>query len=197
MAALYNATGGGGGSAQSLPRDLSLSPALSIVQRFAPELQTLRQGAPVVATGDAAWTPRNVGLQAELLAFLPASCAVQPGSRCGVSVLGDARGRTAVTLEQDLGLVVLNATSQGNAAVRGGPLPPPMACGDGDSEGWCIHVYADHAIVEVIVNNATALVAYAAPSSAAAGEVALVGMPVDASEASLKVWALRDAGHAY
>ena len=60
-------------------------------------------------------------------------------------------------------------------------------------------MYVDHSIVEVIVNNATALVAYAAPSSAAAGEVVLVGALADGtrSAASLTAWVLRDAGHVF
>merc|ERR1712185_364896 len=36
---------GGHGSAQSLPRDLSLAPDKSLVQRFVPELQKLRSTA--------------------------------------------------------------------------------------------------------------------------------------------------------
>lgn len=54
----------------------------------------------------------------------------------------------------DKGLVTVDATSQGNSAVRGGPLP---AAGP---DGWSVHVYVDHSIIEVIVNKATAFVVY-------------------------------------
>ena len=52
-------------------------------------------------------------------------------------------------------------------------------------------------IVEVIVNNATALVVYAVPASPDAGLVHLVGAPADPSTARLQAWALADPGHHY
>ena len=58
------------GSAQSLPRELSLAPDRSLRQRFVPELQTLRT-SEVRASGRDAWFPRFVGLQAEVCATLP------------------------------------------------------------------------------------------------------------------------------
>ena len=63
--------------------------------------------------------------------------------------------------------------------------------------GWTIHAIVDHSLVEVIVNNATALVVYAAPSSANAGRVRLVGAPEDAKRASIVAWRLKGAGHEY
>ena len=113
------------------------------------------------------------------------------GSGCGVAVLADERTATTITLATELGLVLVDATSQNNTAVRGGPLPPA----DPHSGGWTIHVYADHSIVEVIVNNQTAFVVYAAPASTAADRVRLVGVPASASGARLEAWALADAGH--
>ena len=47
---------------------------------------------------------------------------------------------------------------QNNFNVRAGPIPPVNAAG-----GYDMHVYIDHSILEVIVNNATAFVVYIAP----------------------------------
>ena len=179
------------GSAQSLPRELSLGPDRRLRQAFVPELQRLRRGPPVVATAEAAWSPRPVGMQCEVVATLPKACAAAHAG-CGVAVLANAKTATRITLATELGLVLVDATSQNNTAVRGGPLPPPDAAG-----GWTIHAYADRSIVEVIVNNVTALVVYAAPASAAASGVRLLGAPADLSGARLEAWQLDDPGHAY
>ena len=95
---------------------------------------------------------------------------------------------TGITLDVDKGLVVIDATSQGNAEVRAGPLPPANAAG-----GWHIHAYVDHCIVEVIVNNMTALVVYAAPqiTSSQVGWSGLQHPHEDVS--TLDVWALASA----
>jgi len=182
---------GGHGSTQSLPRELSLAPDRSLLQRFVPELQKLRFGEGVHMAGRSAWFPSNVSLQAEVVATLPPSCATAH-TRCGVSVLGDQADKgVTVTLAPELGLVIVDGTQLGNTAVRAGPLPTPT------SAGWSVHVIADHSIVEVIVNNATAFVVYAVPTSADAGFVHLVGTPSDPSGAQLAAWPLADAGHVY
>ena len=181
----------GGGSAQSLPRELSLGADRTLRQAFVPELQRLRTSKHVLATDEGAWFPRRVGLAAEVIATLPAKDCAAAHSGCGVAVLADGRTATKITLATELGLLLVDATSQNNTAVRGGPLPPP----DGQTGAWTIHVYADHSIVEVIVNNRTALVVYAAPASTAADRVHLVGVPASASGARLEAWALADAGH--
>ena len=180
------------GSAQSLPRELSLAPDRTLLQQFVPELKALRQGSSVAASGRDAWFPRQTSLQVEVVASLPPSCAA-PNASCGVSVLGDMFGATTVSLHAELGLVLVNAVNQGNANVRGGPLPKAR---DG-SAAWTIHLIADHSIVEVIVNNATAFIVYAAPETPGAGLVQLVGTPADASSAKLEVWNLADPKHHY
>jgi hypothetical protein len=95
---------------------------------------------------------------------------------------------TNITLWPSLKLVTVDATGQGNTAVRAGPLPSPNAAG-----GWDIHVYADHSIIEIIVNNATALVVYAAPTTTT-GNTHLFG-GFGAGEALLDVWALTSANN--
>jgi hypothetical protein len=176
----------GQGSAQSLPRDLSLAGDKTLLQAIAPELQALRRTHMRLEKGGFA----NVGLQVEVLAQLPAACG-QVGSRaaCGVSLLGDGGAeRVLVTLLPDVGLVSVDATSMGNTAVRAGPLPAPNAAG-----GWTVHAIVDHSIVELIVNNATSFVVYAAPSSSETpGRVGLVD--VDAGGLA-ELWLLASSNH--
>lgn len=68
---------GGSASAQSLPRSLSLAPDRSLLQRFIPELASLR-----AAKAD----PAMAGLQAEVVAAVPAACAAATSEKdaCGV-----------------------------------------------------------------------------------------------------------------
>ncbi len=90
-----------------------------------------------------------------------------------------------ITLSADQELVVVDATAQGNYNSRAGPLPPVA------ENGWTIHAIVDHAIVEVIVNNYTALVVYATPEDAT-GTAQLLG--VDGVQgASLDAWELASA----
>jgi hypothetical protein len=152
----------------------------SVLQAFVPELQSLRRNH---TTG-----PTNAGLQAEVRATFGRNCG-GAAAGCGLTLLGDGENATSVVLRPDLGLVLVDATSQGNTAVRAGPLPPfELACG-----GWTVHAIVDHSIVEVIVNNRTALVVYAAPSSATSGQVGLVGPASVKAWSSLDVWTLASA----
>merc|ERR1712039_1023055 len=90
------------------------------------------------------------GLQVEILATF-ATEAASTNQDFGLAVLGDGQGTaTKVTLSPSLGLVSIDATQQGNAQVRAGPLPPPS------TSGWTVHAYVDHSILEIIVNNITA-----------------------------------------
>lgn len=63
-------------------------------------------------------------------------------------------------------------------------MPPANAAG-----GWTVHAIADHAILELIVNNATAFVVYVYPTTSA-GNVAVTGQG-----AAAKVWALKTANN--
>lgn len=169
-----------GGSAQSLPRDLSLDPAQPsrVLQQFVPELQMLRE----THSSAGANIRLGVGLQAEFLASFPKSCG-NPGMTCGLSVLGSANGTaTTISLSADQALVVVNGTQQGNRDPRAGPLP---AAGE---SGWNMHVYVDHSIIEVIVNNDTALVVYVNPADTT-GNAFVFGD----SGARLDAWPLKPA----
>ena len=86
--------------------------------------------------------------QAEVRAFFPAATCGNAGAACGVSVLGGNDTATRVWLSPDTGLVMVDATSQGNTAVRAGPLPPA----DTGTRGWTVHAIVDHSIIEVRVH---------------------------------------------
>lgn len=171
------------GSAQSLPRELSLGSDYSLKQRFIDELKILRMAHISGSVVEA-------GLQAEVLATF--TTGVDPSSQddFGVSVLGESGGNdmsTRIILSPKTGLVMVNATLQGNDQVRAGPLPLL------DGGRWTVHAIVDHSILEVIVNNATALVVYVAPPPEA-GRVELFGLGTDgALEGTLDVWPLKSA----
>merc|ERR1711998_309267 len=99
------------------------------------------------------------GLQAEVYAsFGPRTSSSQD---FGLTVLGDGKGQgghTVISLSPRTGLVIVDGTAQGNADIRAGPLPPASSSG-----GWNVHAIIDHCILELIVNNITALTVYLSP----------------------------------
>lgn len=175
----------GQGSAQSLPRDLSLGPDRSLRQAFVAELQMLRDTHFSVSPGT--WV--NGTLQAEILAKFSYSLETVSIEDFGVSVLGERGGNhtaTHIALSPSRGLVTVDATAQGNLDIRAGPLPPATADGF-----WIVHAVVDHGILEVIVNNITALVVYVVPPTPEAVRVQLFGP--GAYWSSLDVWTLSSA----
>ena len=173
-----------GGNAQSLPRDLSLAKDKSLRQRFVPELQMLRQKH----------SPRNsasvqVGLQAEVFATLPPGCG-GPSSegQLEAQACGFRLGSFGeLSMDQPRGLVVLNLSAGNNSRVRAGPIPPASAA------GYEVHMYIDHSILELIINNITAFVAYWSPpaETTTSLEVALVGQA--AGHGAIEGWVLATA----
>merc|ERR1712070_644766 len=101
----------------------------------------------------------NATLQAEVYAsFGPRTSSSQD---FGLTVLGDGKGQgnhVAITLSPRTGLVSVDGTAQGNTDIRAGPLPPASSSG-----GWNVHAIIDHCILEVIVNNITAMTVYVDP----------------------------------
>ena len=68
-----------------------------------------------------------IGQQFEVVATInPVSCPQQAGCRgggsAGVMVLQDGKEGTKIGVDFDAGLVYVDATAQGNAVVRAGPL---------------------------------------------------------------------------
>jgi len=162
------------GSAQSLPRDLSLAPDKSLLQQFVPELQVLRRRH---LSGK---TVAMAGLQAEVHARFPPSCATA-GQACALRL--DDYGE--LLLDQKRGLVTLDLTAGNNSAIRAGPMPAAFP-----GLGFAVHLYLDHQILELIVNNATAMVAYWSPPAAANASLKLA---VQGDGAALDVWELASA----
>ena len=94
------------GSAQSLPRELSLAPDRSLLQRFVPELRVLRRKRVEGVSVSVA------GLQAEVLATFEAGCAAKsrPEGPCGIRL--GAYGE--VLLGHHPGLLTLDLTAGNN-----------------------------------------------------------------------------------
>jgi len=188
------------GSAQSLPRDLSLDPSTSrLMQRFSPELESLRnweshqRGGTNMTCG--------AGLVNEVVATFPAECGIARNAAskyasCGLMVLGDGEvldetSSVTISIDAARSLILVNATTLGNPDVRAGPLP---AATDGPV-AYTFHVVVDHSIVEIIVNNDTAFVVYAAPRSAGTqGSVRVFGDDrYDYGSLMMEVWRLNNA----
>merc|ERR1711953_1297860 len=92
----------------------------------------------------------------------------------GVEVLRGTNGEgTRIGVDPVRGLVTVNGTTQGNADIRAGPLAPSNAT------EVSIHAIVDHSIIEVIVNNRTALTVYVTPSSSESVGVSLYGTGTD------------------
>lgn len=162
-------------ASQSLPRDLSFSDEGALLQQFVEELQMLRIPSSHVEAELASHEDRSgdevivsEGQQLEVFAVLRSSltsrgaqAAVLPGVRVLASADGSDPG-VLITVDREHEFV--------NVGDRSGPYYP-LAVPDTD---W-MHIYVDHSIVEVIVNNQTAITYMAAPKSAGSNQVRIVG----------------------
>ena len=176
-------------AAQSLARDLSLSPAGELLQRFVPELQMLRL-APVN-------TP-FVGLQAEVFARLTRASGGNNALAltAGVSVLGSLNNpgeRTRIGVDWGTKTVFVDGTQQGNPFVRAGPLL-------GSSANVSLHVYVDHAFVTAIFNDQVAFTVFVTPTSGAQGVVESFSTcsgtsPCNEVRVDMTVWPLQSANN--
>merc|ERR1712039_87280 len=107
----------------------------------------------------------------------------------GVEVLKGADGAgTRIGVDPIRGLVTVNGTTQGNNDVRAGPLMP------GNATHVTIHAIVDHSIIEVIVNNQTALTVYVTPSSNTSVGVELYGLSEKVT-GDVQVWELAAANN--
>ena len=86
------------------------------------------------------------GLQAEVLVDFPASRAAE-GRCCGVGLAWTTMRAAARPLTW---IGHTDLTAGNNSAIRAGPLPPLLTEGRG---GFTVHMYIDHQILELIVNN--------------------------------------------
>merc|ERR1712070_796143 len=130
----------------------------------------------------------NATLQAEVYAsFGPRTSSSQD---FGLTVLGDGKGQgnhVAITLSPRTGLVSVDGTAQGNSDIRAGPLPPASSSG-----GWNVHAIIDHCLLELIVNNITALTVYLNPP-ADAGHIELFSGGSADVEDTFDAWILETA----
>lgn len=173
-------------AAQSLARDLSLSPSGKLLQRFVPELRMLR-----LPPADAPF----VGLQAEVYAqFVHIAADDNAEGTAGVSVLASLDNpieKTRVGVDWSTETVFVDGTRQGNPAVRAGPLL-------GSKTNVSVHVYVDHAYVTAIFNEQVALTVLVTPTSAAQGVVesftSCFAAPCD-SMSVVMAWPLRSANN--
>lgn len=201
--------GGGDAASQSLPRDLSLDPdGAGLLQAFVPELQVLRgpgsapgryerleahtpaavaaAGATAAATAAGKLRTRQVISQTvEVLAVFDVDATAAPDAVFGVSLLLSEDGQDSVPVGVSLG------AQQVYVKDRAGPLLPQPLSVPGAAPGrYVLHAYADVQIVEVLVNNRTALTVYSVPRDARSGLIELFGVDGVAVKATMEVWAL-------
>ena len=115
-------------------------------------------------------------------------CAATPPP-FGIKVLASADGSEGTTFMFDLknGLLLGDATTQGNAKVRAGPIVTPET-----RKTHTLHAIVDHSLIEVIADNRTALTLIAKASDAANIAVELVGTGSGAADVkgTLEVYGL-------
>ena len=178
-------------ASQSLARDLSLSAGYELLQTFVPELEALRGvGTHTTAVGRIA----AASMQLEIFATfsIPSTASLPAVAAFGVDVLAAMDGSSAVSLLVDCSAladadadchVVVDATGQGGKVYKA-----PLLYGAGDNGTVSMHAIVDHSIIELIVNNRTAIVAYAYPPTDQHSGVRLFGTEV---QAKLDYWPLR------
>lgn len=222
-------------NAMTLPRDISLSPTSgAILQRFIPELQTLRVKNWMQPTGSldrskkAVSFPSSGGVAAAVPlpasgAQLEISTTISYGSnatRFGFLVLagqtGDQQmggeGRysefTVIGFDVVRNQIFVDRSRCGtdlDADVRAGPWPTELVHMEGDKTApvagvigagkrVSLHMYVDHAIVTLIVNNQTAFSVWAHPSSSKSTGLALWAddSATSVMAETLDIWQLRD-----
>mmetsp|Transcript_73233 Transcript_73233/g.156902 ORF Transcript_73233/g.156902 Transcript_73233/m.156902 type:complete len:531 (-) Transcript_73233:48-1640(-) len=187
---------GGRVASQSLPRDLSLSANYELLQAFVPELQVLRQSNYHLASWN---VPSKGSMQLEVLASFTFNVKNPPTTPFGVEVLRAQDGNSAARLQVDCSkgvskcTVGVNATSQHDGKLGLGPLLPllPMPIAkDGEVVSVRVHAIVDHAIVEAIFNNRTAMAVYAMPAAATDTNVILFSSEPDKVITELDMWEL-------
>lgn len=171
----------------ALPRDLWLDPADgSLKQAFVPELAALRAGPAavnltgLVPPGGGANNATALAVRGTVLE-LKATFTIPAGVRRGVVGLallssGDGREYTAVALDLERRLVLLDRTRSGaamDADVRAGPLPTRSGAAAEAEAEIAVHIYVDNSIVTLIAGNTTALTAWVHPQSPASQAVGL------------------------
>lgn len=187
------------GAIMSLSRDLwlgldSAGKAPTLYQGFVPEYQQLRVlsthqkvslHTPVESYAAKLVPP---GQQAEIIAsFTVKGGATKTGVEdFGIAVLGCASHEEAtyISVHPRTGLIVVDGRSQKFSPQRAGPLEPPQA------EVIEMDIILDTQVIEVIVNQRTAITVFVVPSSTACGEAWLYGVDGRKVTATVDTWKL-------
>ena len=138
----------GNTQSQSLPRDLSLSADYELLQKFAPELSSLRRDAILPSA-----KPSVGSLQMEIVADFP-----KAQGTFGVIVLTDNAGRGGVNLTIACEGDSCTATADASAQKQ-----PTYTAPLTSSDNFHMHVIVDNNIIELIINSRTAFAMYANP----------------------------------
>lgn len=165
-------------ASQSLSRDLSLGPNGELLQRFVPELSVLRVPSSLRSLHGGRGGIILSSQQAEVYAeFTVGSLGSNNDPPVfGLTVLRGPGGEgTNITVDLQRQHV--------NVGTRAGPLL-------GSSSRVSMHVYIDHTIVEVIVNNQTALTYFADVKSMLSADIVVVGAGAGVT-ASVHAWKLK------
>ena len=163
-----------------------------LLQSFAPELKVLRQNLTTFEWRHEDGVARRSGVLARgqvLEIYARFEISERRGNNqdhtksdsdrnrsFGLVVLGEPGGRdqveegTVIRVDPVRRLICVNGTAQGNADVRCGPLELQKKRGV-HRNVIMVHAFLDHGIIELIVNNRTALTASVVPSSAKAAGV--------------------------
>ena len=185
--------GNGTFASQSLPRDLSLSPAdASLRQAWVPELQKLRTSSSGSDEG---------GLQLEVFAHFGVGVGA---GRFGFHVLRTASGSEGTEVGVDLGAGIVFIDGRKSGSCDAMPWlcphqlpdqpPSPRAAGLypagpllGSRHEITVHCFVDAVYVSCIFNNQTAITAMVTPSADASADVASFGA---GANATIKAWRL-------
>ena len=129
-------------------------------------------------------------MQLEVIATFKINVSSLPSAVFGVDVLANPDGGAAVSLFVDCSAPAADADCHVHmdASAHGGTISTgPLLFGHGEEGLVRMHAIVDHSIVELIVNNRTAIVGAAlSPAEADAG-IKLFGAGVDAS---MEYWEL-------
>ena len=185
-------------NAFTLPRDVTLSANNTIVQRFIPELQTLRiESAHYSAitkrfptSGAAFLPPPALGAQLEISARIKYA---DGASRFGLRVLAGPGEQTEFGFDFARSQIYIDRTRSSGGKmdvdVRAGPWFGRRAAG-GEAT---LTAYVDHSLVALIVDNVTALSVWVHPQRNSSVGVALFADGSGVVAAELDVWQLNDA----
>ena len=197
--------GGWTGASQSLARDLSLSSTYELLQAFVPELEGLRVPASLTTT-DFIGTDETAkvgiphaggSLQLEVVATFEWTGATTPTKPFGVSFLNGTRTIMIDCAGNDpqapKGCMVRGDGNFPNIFGGNSGSGPLMPLGQKSAR---VHTIVDHTILETIVNNRTAMVAYSPMTKDPPGTaVQLVGVPAGVT-GTISSWNLKAANNA-